>query len=162
MERPIYELHAEKIMGGLNYSMLVYEDRVVVQTRYTPSKAVTILSFGMTKWQKRVIDGDITTYISEMTTVTLNKGGASHNGKIAFSVPGKNDNTVGTGMYFRAEDNDTAEKIANFLNSAIHREKTGGGGSSAADEIRKLKGLLDEGIITQGEFDRKKAQLLGL
>ena len=34
--------------------------------------------------------------------------------------------------------------------------------SSAADEIRKFKGLLDDGIITQEEFDAKKKQLLGL
>jgi hypothetical protein len=31
---------------------------------------------------------------------------------------------------------------------------------SAADEIRKYKGLLDDGIITQEEFDKKKAELL--
>lgn len=34
--------------------------------------------------------------------------------------------------------------------------------TSAADEIRKYKGLLDDGIITQEEFDAKKKQLLGL
>lgn len=34
--------------------------------------------------------------------------------------------------------------------------------SSAADEIRKFKELLDDGIITQEEFDAKKKQLLGL
>lgn len=33
-------------------------------------------------------------------------------------------------------------------------------GSSTADEIRKFKQLLDEGIITQSEFDEKKKQLL--
>ena len=32
----------------------------------------------------------------------------------------------------------------------------------AADEILKFKKLLDEGIITQEEFDLKKKQLLGL
>jgi hypothetical protein len=30
-----------------------------------------------------------------------------------------------------------------------------------SDELRKLKGLLDEEIITQDEFDKKKAELLG-
>jgi hypothetical protein len=30
-----------------------------------------------------------------------------------------------------------------------------------SDELRKLKGLLDEEIITQDEFDKKKAKLLG-
>ena len=38
------------------------------------------------------------------------------------------------------------------------------GGSSAqpspAEEIRKFKGLLDDGIITQEEFEAKKRQLL--
>ncbi len=33
---------------------------------------------------------------------------------------------------------------------------------TAADEIRSLKGLLDDGIISQEEFDAKKKQLLGL
>lgn len=33
---------------------------------------------------------------------------------------------------------------------------------SPADEIRRFKQLLDEGIITQEEFDKKKKQLLGL
>ncbi|MBW8350731.1 SHOCT domain-containing protein [Bacillus sp. IITD106] len=32
---------------------------------------------------------------------------------------------------------------------------------SAADELRKFKGLLDEGIITQEEFEKKKQELLG-
>ena len=33
---------------------------------------------------------------------------------------------------------------------------------SNADELRKYKELLDEGVITQEEFDAKKKQLLGL
>lgn len=33
---------------------------------------------------------------------------------------------------------------------------------SVANEIRGLKSLLDDGILTQEEFDAKKAQLLGL
>lgn len=33
---------------------------------------------------------------------------------------------------------------------------------SVVEEIRGLKGLLDEGILTQEEFDAKKKQLLGL
>ena len=33
---------------------------------------------------------------------------------------------------------------------------------SSADELKKLKDLLDAGIITQEEFDTKKKQLLGL
>lgn len=36
------------------------------------------------------------------------------------------------------------------------------GSFSAADEIRKYKELLDDGVIAQEEFDAKKQQLLGL
>lgn len=35
-------------------------------------------------------------------------------------------------------------------------------GMSSADEIRKLKKLVDDGIITETEFEKKKKQLLGL
>ncbi len=41
------------------------------------------------------------------------------------------------------------------------RENTGNSNSSVADEIKKFKGLLDEGVITQEEFDKKKSELLG-
>lgn len=34
--------------------------------------------------------------------------------------------------------------------------------TSAADEIKKYKELLDIGAITQEEFEQKKKQLLGL
>ena len=34
--------------------------------------------------------------------------------------------------------------------------------NDSADEIMKLKGLLDAGAITQEEFDKKKKELLGL
>lgn len=33
---------------------------------------------------------------------------------------------------------------------------------SSADELKKFKDLLDSGVITQEEFDKKKKQLLGL
>lgn len=34
--------------------------------------------------------------------------------------------------------------------------------SSDADELMKYKALLDQGVITQQEFDEKKRQILGL
>lgn len=34
--------------------------------------------------------------------------------------------------------------------------------SSDADELMKYKALLDQGVLTQQEFDEKKRQLLGL
>lgn len=47
----------------------------------------------------------------------------------------------------------------------VEQPQTNTSGSAASDiaqELRILKGLMDEGIITQEEFDAKKRQLLGL
>jgi hypothetical protein len=41
-------------------------------------------------------------------------------------------------------------------------EETSNSTLSVADEILKFKGLLDAGVLTQEEFDKKKAQLLNL
>ena len=69
------------------------------------------------------------------------------------------------------EYNDCMEKakaIMGELDMLIQKnpmaETDGKDGSvaSAADEIRKFKGLLDDGIISQEEFEAKKKELLGL
>lgn len=58
-----------------------------------------------------------------------------------------------------------AHKIKDYI--AHYAEKAQGAVASGTvvsvvEEIRGLKGLLDDGIITQEEFDAKKKQLLGL
>ena len=61
-----------------------------------------------------------------------------------------------------------AEEILNVINELLqNRQATRGtttvvNSSSDADELAKFKKLLDDGIITQEEFDAKKKQLLGL
>lgn len=52
-------------------------------------------------------------------------------------------------------------EFVNYVKENIG-EKSSGSSTSAADEIRKYKELLDEGIITAEEFEQKKKQLLGL
>lgn len=57
---------------------------------------------------------------------------------------------------------------ANNINSKLHEllfqlkenSAPSAASSSAADELRKFKSLLDDGIITQEEFDKKKTELL--
>ncbi|WP_368258861.1 PH domain-containing protein [Enterococcus gallinarum] len=63
-------------------------------------------------------------------------------------------------------DKQSVDRIATSLNeilfelkSHIHVEATP---TSNVDEIRNYKSLLDDGIITQEEFDAKKKELLGL
>ena len=58
----------------------------------------------------------------------------------------------------------TALETINDVNQSSHAVNTNTivQASSAADEIMKFKSLLDQGIITQEEFDAKKKELLGL
>ena len=58
----------------------------------------------------------------------------------------------------------TALETINDVNQSSHIESASSGvqSVSAADEIVKFKSLLDQGIITQAEFDAKKKELLGL
>lgn len=49
-------------------------------------------------------------------------------------------------------------KSANTAHTTIREEIS----QSNADELKKYKDLLDSGVITQEEFDKKKKQLLGL
>jgi len=51
------------------------------------------------------------------------------------------------------------ELIANAISSASGNAKNNGQ-ISVADELIKLKGLLDIGVLTQQEFDTQKAKLL--
>ncbi|WP_270273774.1 PH domain-containing protein [Enterococcus gallinarum] len=64
-------------------------------------------------------------------------------------------------------DKQTVDRISSSLNEIIYDLKDNNGttitaASHVTDEIRKYKELLDDGIITQEEFDAKKKELLGL
>ncbi|EOH85503.1 SHOCT domain-containing protein [Enterococcus casseliflavus] len=55
--------------------------------------------------------------------------------------------------------NNIAAKLDQIISSNTQEPTSNG---SNADELRKFKGLLDDGIISQAEFDEKKKELLGL
>lgn len=55
--------------------------------------------------------------------------------------------------------NNIAAKLDQIISSNTQRPTSA---DSNADELRKFKGLLDDGIISQAEFDEKKKELLGL
>ena len=58
----------------------------------------------------------------------------------------------------------TARDLKEYITGYESRKSVPSSGSSSgsADELRALKSLLDDGIITQAEFDAKKRQILGL
>ncbi|MBQ6884894.1 MAG: SHOCT domain-containing protein [Clostridia bacterium] len=69
-------------------------------------------------------------------------------------------------MYKMAQDSAqkviTALEFINDINQSTAHYQTTPTQQSSADEIVKYKALLDQGIITQEEFEAKKKQLLGL
>lgn len=70
-------------------------------------------------------------------------------------------------FFYTKANADTAKQIQEYVTGYEARAQAsavpeGGKVVSVVDEIRGLKGLLDEGIITQAEFDAKKKQLLGI
>ena len=60
-----------------------------------------------------------------------------------------------------------AREIVNFIEKRrdelnVQQTSTVIQQTSAADELKKFKELLDMGVITQEEFDAKKKEILGL
>ena len=85
--------------------------------------------------------------------------GANNENRFTFGRP-----TIGAARKLAKE----MEEVKSYIDRAIEasRRKIIQGGSvsqiSSADEIMKFKNLLDNGIITQSEFEAKKKQLLGI
>ena len=71
-------------------------------------------------------------------------------------------------LTIRFESIINAEEISDVINDLIrNRQKNQGTttiiqSSSVADELSKYKALLDQGVLSQEEFDAKKRQLLNL
>lgn len=146
--------------GGIGDILLVYEDKVVIQHK----GLLNMMAMGM--------KGDKTIFISSITSIQLKKAGLT-SGYLQFSLPGGNESRGGAlkamsdenSIAFNSKKNKEAEEIVNYLNNAIRQlrdSSSRGAAPSAADEIRKFKVLLDDGVITQAEFEQKKKQLLGL
>ena len=70
------------------------------------------------------------------------------------------DNKKSGSAYQMALDN--ARRCVAKLEEICSNHEHSTGSVSNADEIRKYKELCDDGIISQGEFDSKKRELLGL
>lgn len=77
---------------------------------------------------------------------------ATSSGKISFLLCNNRDNIFNTISKLLVERQSKE-------NETIIKQETP---QSNADELKKFKDLLDNGVITQEEFDAKKKQLLGL
>jgi len=108
--------------------------------------------------------------LSTITGVTVKEArGTWRRGTITITIGSANaaymragNFALGLGDYIMevltVEDNDTARKMRDYIMS--YSTQPNQTSTSAADEIRKYKALCDDGIITQEEFENKKAGLL--
>jgi hypothetical protein len=155
-------------ISGINKTLIVYEDKVVLEAEKAGLGASLM---GLSQGQKTFIYESISSIEFKEATLTTN-------GYIHFNVQGDSgtNSVAGIGKilmnyqndnrfdYSQRKLNEAALKAKNYIESSMIKVKRMPQAVvntlSAADELRKFKQLLDDGIINQAEFDEKKKQLL--
>ena len=74
----------------------------------------------------------------------------------------KSPSSVKSDSYQYGEYIKQLHEILGILNHAAPKEEINTQESKEAAELKKFKQLLDDGLITQEEFDIKRKQILGL
>lgn len=113
--------------------------------------------------------------IKNLTSVQFREPAGFTVGFIQFAYPGSVESKGGVGAMINDENSipiqpamvEQAREIVDFIEKkkeelSVEKSTTIIQQTSAADELKKYKELLDMGAITQEEFDEKKKQLLGL
>lgn len=145
----------------------VYHDYVILYFMPTGSLLGNIARGGVTGGKKLSF--------SDITSVQFKEPTGMSAGFIQLSYPGSLENKAGVmaavndenSILFRADQLPLAREIVDYIENGRKQAKVPQAATvvqqtSAADEIKKFKELLDSGVITQEEFDAKKKQLLGL
>ena len=149
-------------LQGFKGELKVYEDRIEIN-----KKGSGFIAGNTSK----------TLPMANIMSVSLTPTTLWTRGFIEFTVPGgkdsskieealRNENAL---PLLSKKDNEAAAKIKAYVEEQIMKNATNKGGAtivqqaaSPAEELKKMKELLDADIITQEEFDAKKKQLLGL
>ena len=139
------------ILKCTNGILEVYEDKVVI-SRKSVGGFIT-----------QSLKGDKTFFYSDLTGVEYRKPTIMANGYIKFIASGtqETNHSIGKlGMTTADAAKDPNALILRAFNKEVPNKEKGTNNISNADEIMKFKQLLDQGIISQEEFDKKKQELL--
>ena len=151
-------------MIGANGILTLYRDRITIKRRGIRGA----LGHGFFQGVKEIM-------LSSITAIQLKKAGILTVGYIQFSVLGGVESRRGLNeavddentVTFDSPQTKTAEAIKNNIYELQNQAKGNNGviqnivnQVSGADEILKYKQLLDAGVLTQEEFDRKKQEIL--
>lgn len=151
-------------LKGYNGQLYVYEDKLLIERK------------GFWGMLTNGLAGSKTIPMSSIQNIQFKKASAFIKGFIQFGILGGVEKQQGlTGaiddensIVFLEECNQKAEEIKNYIEKIIlsrcnHSSSNQNADNfSVADEILKLKQLVDMGILTQDEFNSKKKQLLGI
>lgn len=145
-------------LEGIGSRLFVYENRLVLERHGLVGSTLTGFS------------GNKTIPITSVQSVEFKEGSSILNGYLRFSYPGSEEKRGGVynatddqnAIVFKKKQNSLAQEIKSYIENHMgnNSKTTIVNQSSNADEILKLKNLLDKGIITQEEFEQKKKDLL--
>lgn len=145
---------------GSGGDLELFEDKIIIKREGFFAK----LTHGPFK-------GNKTIYLNQITSIQIKSASVFLNGYIQFSLPGGFESTRGildasgdeNSVIFEKKYNNIAYEIQTKIEEIKSKQNTKESNYlSAADEIKKYKSLLDEGIISNDEFEAKKKQLLNL
>ena len=156
------------IVNSFGRILDVYDNKVVFTSTKSTSTVVSGLIFGdsLTQGEKTIYYKDAIGVQFKPATIT--DGYIQVETAVGGMTSTKSQYSGENSIQFGSKVNDEAETVTNFIKQKIEETKnTPVGGtviqqSTAADEVMKLKQLLDMGVISQEEFDKKKNELLGL
>lgn len=156
------------IVNSFGKILDVYDNKVVFTSTKSTSTVVSSLIFGdsLTQGEKTIYYKDAIGVQFKPATIT--DGYIQVETAVGGMTSTKSQYSGENSIQFGSKVNDEAETVTNFIKQKIEEIKnTPVGGtviqqSTAADEVMKLKQLLDMGVISQEEFDKKKNELLGL
>lgn len=147
-------------------TLVVYEDYIVLD--YVPAGSVIANALkGGGNGGKRID-------ISDITSIQFKEPSGVSVGFIQFTFPGSGENKNGVvdalndenSILISQQNLAMAKEVVDYIEKKRRElrspQTTVIQQTSAADELKKFKELLDMGVITQEEFDAKKKQLLGL
>lgn len=145
-------------LPGINGQIELYDDKIIIKRKGVLSK----ITQGFTKGDKKI-------YLNQITGIDLKLGGNMINGYMQFTIPGGNEKDKGAfqatqdenSVMFKKAYNDIAHELKEKIEK-LQQQSKNGNKLSGADEIRKYKALLDDGIITEEEFNKIKKELLGI
>ena len=148
------------VMEGEAKTLKVYDEYVLIIARKNARSFITGNFFG----------GEKKVYYENMIGVQFKPSSAMILGYIQIEMANTfskdNFNSEGSVTFSHLKvPNEVAKEIADFIDKKLHESKQPKATVvqapvSKADELLKYKALLDQGVISQEEFDKKKQELL--